>query len=51
VASIQREVESQQNVFSKQSSDSSSALEETYCVTHLLAKESKLPSNREFIRK
>jgi hypothetical protein len=42
---------SQQNVFIKQSSDTSSALQGSYCAVHLLAKESKPLSNGEFIKK
>jgi len=41
-------LKSQQNVFRKQSSDSSSALLAKYHVAHLLAKESKPFSDGEF---
>jgi hypothetical protein len=42
---------SQQNIFRKQSNDSSSSLQAGYCVVHLLAKENKPFSNGEFVRK
>jgi len=41
VASLKRGLESQQNVFSKKSADSSCALRTSYTVGQLLAKESK----------
>jgi hypothetical protein len=47
VVALKRGLESQQNVFRKQSSDSSSALRESYRVAHLLAKE----NNGELVRK
>jgi hypothetical protein len=40
-------IESQQNVFRKQSNDSSSALQTSYHVAHSLAKQSKPFSNAE----
>jgi hypothetical protein len=41
VAALKSGLESQQNVFRKQSSESSSALGASYSVAHLLAKESR----------
>jgi hypothetical protein len=51
MAAFKREIESEENVFRKQSSDSFSALRTSYRVAHLLAKESKPFSNEEFVRK
>jgi hypothetical protein len=51
VVAIERRHELQQNVFRKQCNDSSSALQASYHVAHLLAKESKPFSNRKSIRK
>jgi len=51
VTALKRGLESQQNVFRKQSSESISGLREIYRVAHLLAKESKPLSGRESICK
>jgi hypothetical protein len=51
VAALKRGHESQQNVFRKQSNDSSSALRASYHVAHLLAIERKPLSDGELVRK
>jgi hypothetical protein len=44
-------LESQQTVIRKQSGDSPATVWASYCVAHLLAKESKPFSNGEYVRK
>jgi hypothetical protein len=51
VAALKSGLESQQNIFRKQSSDSSFASGTSYGVAPLLAKESKLFSNTESVQK
>jgi hypothetical protein len=52
VSALKRGLESQQNIFRKRSNDDgSSALRTSYRVAHSLAKESKLSSDGEFVRK
>jgi hypothetical protein len=51
VAALKSGLESQPNVFRKQSSDSSSALGASYSVAHLLAKESRLFYSKESVHK